>query len=553
MSLIRTSIFLCAATVPAYALAFDVAWGGPISAKISYVPAPKADLPDKTSPVRQSPGFSRHALIIGIGHYADPRISVLKGIGHDMDSATRIAMSMGIPQENIRYVRDLDATAARIELEISELNARVRPGDRVFFYFSGHGTRWYDAAIKKDECVEGLMPADSKPITNEKITALFSPIAEKSDKLLMFYDACHSGGVVDKPGMSRALSAAADSITAKFTSAGGAEQCFSPVNIKSRSLGGLVQVAKISPQNVVQISSARPDEVSFDDEHRGGLATETWRDCMLGEAKDADHSGGITVDEITACAQAKLSAYFTSNKQYAASHITVGGNRAFIPAWFSANSPVSGGSHQAGGTPSAAALTAPSNAATAPQRPADIHPSYPHAALRDIYAQRDANRKVMVEVGNPRPRIGKDRIALDVTSEQDGYLYIIMLGSDGKTFSMLFPNGLDSRNFIRAGKRLTIPREHWAISAQGPAGKDRILVVVTESPRDLNMLKAERNGPFLQSLADQTGRANLQWLVGTSGTGAATDCTAGHAVPDRTGAAKCSDSFAAALVEMTEQ
>jgi len=91
------------------------------------------------------PRMSRHALIIAVGEYQDPAIPTLRGVGYDIESATRMAMAMQVPEENIRVLRDAEATAANIEREIAALEKRTQPGDRVFFYFSGHGSRWYDA------------------------------------------------------------------------------------------------------------------------------------------------------------------------------------------------------------------------------------------------------------------------------------------------------------------------------------------------------------------------------------------------------------------------
>jgi hypothetical protein len=56
----------------------------------------------------------------------------------------------------------------------------------------------------------------------------------------------------------------------------------------------------------VHISASRDNEVSFDDELKGGLATQFMRDCMLRDAKDLDGSGALSVDEIRQCAQEKV-------------------------------------------------------------------------------------------------------------------------------------------------------------------------------------------------------------------------------------------------------
>lgn len=494
---------------------------------------------------------SRHALIIGVGEYMNSAVPSLKGIQHDMDSATRMAKSMSIPRENIRYVRDLDATAARIEQEINELAGRTQPGDRVFLYYSGHGSRWYDEALKKDGCVEALLPADSRPLTNQRMAALLKPISDKTDKLFVFYDACHSGGVVDKPLTTRSFSGKNFAgLTPKYSPAGVPAFCATPANIRTRSFAD--QASKIGglPQNIVEVSSSRQDEISFDDETGGGLATQSWRDCMLGEAQDLDNSGAISVEEIASCAQGKLDTRFANNPQYAAPHITIGGNKAFIPNLFaSAAAP-----RPAAETQPAPVVQVSANAGTAatpqPAAPAVKPPA--SAALSDIHAQRDARRRVTIKHNSPL-RIGTDMLDLSISSSHDGYVYLIMLGSDDKSYYLLFPNALDQDNAIKAGQTLKLPRKKWQITAQGPAGTDMMLAVVAESPRDLSMLGSGKEGPFLTSLTDVQGRASLQWLTGTSVNQGDADCSSGGRQRGLSVAAKCSNAFGAALVDIIEK
>ncbi len=143
--------------------------------------------------------MSRHALIIGIGEYEARGIETLHGVKHDMESAKRMAETMGIPTSNIRYLRDKAATLEGIRKEIRELEERINQGDRVFVYYSGHGTRYLDESISKDTCTEALMAADGNALTNRELGQLLKRIADKTDKLFVFYDACFSGGVVAEP------------------------------------------------------------------------------------------------------------------------------------------------------------------------------------------------------------------------------------------------------------------------------------------------------------------------------------------------------------------
>ena len=98
---------------------------------------------------------SRHALIIGIGHYADPNTPELPGVKLDRQSATQMAQSMQVPESNIRYLQDAEATGDGIRHALQELTARVQTGDRVFIHYSGHGTRYLDPAT--GTCTEALL------------------------------------------------------------------------------------------------------------------------------------------------------------------------------------------------------------------------------------------------------------------------------------------------------------------------------------------------------------------------------------------------------------
>jgi hypothetical protein len=174
-------------------------------------------------------------------------------------------------------------------------------------------------------------------------------------------------------------------------------------------------------------------------------------------------------------------------------------------------------------------------------------------ALSAIDRQRDPARSVSVTMRKSVFRIGRDGLDFSVTSSHDGYLYLIMLGSDNKSLYLLFPNDLDQNNVIKAGTALKLPRRKWEILAQGPAGIDKMLAVVVESPRDLKTLDNKKVGPFLATLTDADGQANLQWLLGTS-TGLASNACRDMPQATKTGVEqKCGNTFGSALVDIVEK
>ncbi len=481
---------------------------------------------------RPAERHTRHALIIGIGEYADPNVPELKGIKHDMVSARRMAQAMAVPESNITTLRDGAATAERIRAEITALEGRVADGDRVFIYYSGHGTRWFDEAVKADGCTEGLLASDGQALTNVELGQRLAPLARRADKMLVFYDACFSGGVAGAPFRTRSLNIAGDAITPKFTRAGAPEICSQPSNFRTRSLALVMQQAQALPENVVHIAASRPDEVSFDSSANGGFATSNWRDCLLGEAKDLDGSGAITVDEVTSCAQAKVTRALAGQPGILGQQMTVAGNAKFVPAWMGAAFEPAP-AMVAVAALNAVAAPAPTLLQTRKATPAQI--------LAELYGQRDGERRVVATTRQGRLKIGADALEIDVTPARDGYLYIAQAGSDGHSLYLLYPNQLAGDNRVRAGQRLALPGKGWEVVAGGPPGTETLLVMVTDAPRDLSALAQEKAGPFMKTLLDGEGRARLQWIL-SNGT-PAKDC-------GKAGAASCSDAFGAALVRV---
>ena len=447
----------------------------------------------RTLPARSN----RHALIIGLGQYqadAQRPVAPLAGVQHDMLSAMAMARLLQVPPEQMTVLRDAAATRAGVQQALRDLGTRVRRGDRVFIYWSGHGSRYYDAA--EGGCVETLVPYDLQDIGNREFAQWIQPLAAEADKMMVVYDACHSGGVgaAQRVG-TRALPALPISLAPK-SAAAASQACAVPSNVRSRSWEAATRAAGVSGQDVVHLSSSRPDEVSFDDASSGGLATTALRQCMQGEARDSDGSGAISVDELVQCAQARIDAALRGQPQLSPHHLVVTGNRGFVPAWFGA----------------AAAPVAASPAPTAVPL---------QSVLEQIHAQRDGKRRVEVRLASERLRIGADPLDLAVTSSHAGHLYIAMLGTDGKSLTLLFPNQLDGRNQVAAGQTLLLPRPHWRLTAGGPAGSNTLLVMVTDTPRDLSQLGGTAAGPFTQPLTDARGRAQLQWLLASDAFGSA--------------------------------
>ena len=525
------------------------------------------------------PRINRHALIIGVGTYEDPLVPPLPGTKLDKVSATQIAQAMQVPDGNIQYLHDSQATVSNIRTALNNLNDRVQDGDRVFIHYSGHGTRYKDP--QAGGCVEALLPYDGMSkgmISNTEMASLLAQITQKTDKLFVMYDACHSGGLVAAAATARTRGIANSNddgaLRPKFAAL--SEECSKPVNIKTRSLVNEQVNRGALPQDIVHISAARDNEISFDDEQKGGLATQFFRDCMLREAKDLDGSGAISIEEIKQCAQEKINRRMQNDNNFKAHNLVLSGNGNFVPAWFSQGVPQTANVMTALATPDktvAPVAVTPAPATPTPPPAQQIALATPSTtttpattqsqtlasseiktlsgedALKQMYDQRNAKRKVRVTLTKDQLVIGKDVLEFSVQSDRAGYVYAALAGSDGKALYMLFPNDLDQNNRIEAGQTLKLPQGKWRIKSSGPVGTNHLLVMVADAPRDLQALSAKKEGPFMTSLNDASGRAQLGALL-TSSKAIST------AVCQNTVSAKnnplCSDAYGASLLSIKE-
>jgi hypothetical protein len=460
---------------------------------------------------------------------------------------------MGIPDTQIKYLKNADATKENILKALNQLAETTQDGSRAFIYFSGHGTR----ELIDDSCVEGLLTYEGKTITHQEFAKATQSLVKSADKVITMIDACHAEGVAPPKGQTRAISKTL--FTPKYFAKSGnaANSCSVVANLKTRGL--LPEITRLGglQENFVQITSSRPDEQSLDQPGMGGLATVAIRDCLLGKAKDVNRSGAVSMSEVQQCAQNAINLALKGNPTFAPHHVTVSGNRNLIPvqrptttSTTLAAAPVEPIKQPS--TPSSAAPTSPPsvNALTVPSVPVPpvVNPSQQAASqaasapapstsptklpapeqalaslatLKDIEQQRNPKRLVEVQVSKPTLKIGKDSLDLSIKSSHDGYLYLILLGSDSKSFYVLYPNGLDKNNQVKAGQTVRIPRPDWEVKAAGPVGTNNLLVMVSDSPRKLNTLTMSEPTaaePFTYALNDIGGRSALIHFLTSSGT-----------------------------------
>jgi hypothetical protein len=103
-----------------------------------------------------------------------------------------------------------------------------------------------------------------------------------------------------------------------------------------------------------------------------------------------------------------------------------------------------------------------------------------------------------------------EKVSFHATSDRDGYLTLVDLGTDGKVV-MLFPNEHQPAMKIEAGETLSFPTDDMDFELQifPPAGRGMVRAFVTPEPLDVPMTGEYPEGDerFAQTIAEAVAQA----------------------------------------------
>ena len=456
---------------------------------------------------------SNHALIVTVSEY---QRSPLPGVINDRKLATELAQAFGVPAQNIVQLSEQQVTREGLKDALANLNQSIVPGDKLYIYFSGHGARFFSKAT--GQCTESLVMQDMHVVTNAEFATMIKPLSAKTDKTVVMLDSCHSGGVA-QAASSRSASLALDR-RPKYSPEASSPQCSLAVNDRGFSK---LRGADLSTtdNNLVILAAARNNEVAWDTS-KGGALTYNFQQCLNGGAVDSNHSGSLSMQELTDCVQARLD---KSQEEAARQHATLAGNAALIPTFVQSGA------------------AAPVNIDTV-------------AALNDIYNQRDDRWQVTATVSQPTLKIGTN-LSISIKSQRDGFVYLFYQGTQPDSFYLLFPNQLDANNTIAANEELRVPRAEWNVTALGPRGTDHLMVMVSATPRDFSKLAlpaeyVSQAGPFERIQSTQGAIARISQIAVLSAAAAKSSCLNAGAKRDLGAARQCSNVFGASLATVEE-
>lgn len=174
-----------------------------------------------------NPDQKCHVLLVGIDDYAK---KPLRGCVNDIDAVQRLLLGKQgrVPKESVRRlvsprpgatydtsVPGEPATLANLRAALAQLgSAKVAPGDRVFLYYSGHGTRALVSAgggraFHREALVPvdvGAEPGEPQLLYDFELNRLLAAIAARTRSVTFVLDCCHSAGATRDPGRADMVS-----------------------------------------------------------------------------------------------------------------------------------------------------------------------------------------------------------------------------------------------------------------------------------------------------------------------------------------------------------
>jgi hypothetical protein len=412
-----------------------------------------------TLAVLASPALADKALVVGIDHYQDARL-VVAGDSSARDVESIIGLlkgELGYGGGDIKVLVDAGATrAAVLDAFQTWLMDGSKPGDRVFFYFSGQGYFEKDAdGDETDGLDETLVPFDAAVGDGEppEVTGMISDdelggLIRKLDgrKVTVAVDAGHSGFVTREPATVAATGGVRAAALGQKTRAIVVEEAAKAQKaegapLDTEGLGGNVAV-------FTAVSGGQAPRI----EDGEGSFTKAFVESMKAKGADANGNGIVSNAEILAFVRDQA-AKACAGKADCDLGVT----------------PTLGPAEAAGGSPAATK--------TGGKLTAD--------GVLDFFAKGNQHGVTLDQIPPSPVPVGTKDIRFRITSPEKGNLILLDLGDDG-TLTQLFPNhearGEGREGVILADSPLTIPDDFYRtrFNATSPTSGTLIALVTTE-------------------------------------------------------------------------
>lgn len=146
--------------------------------------------------------MTKRALLIGFNYRASQ--CPLQGCWNDVQNIYDFLKNRGYLEQNIEVITDANFVWGKENVigVMIDFIEKVKPGDQIFFHFSGHGGQLPDgkddvSSDEKDGMDECIYADDLEPIRDDVLNQIFVKCLPEGASLVAILDCCHSGTGLD--------------------------------------------------------------------------------------------------------------------------------------------------------------------------------------------------------------------------------------------------------------------------------------------------------------------------------------------------------------------
>lgn len=222
-----------------------------------------------------NPGYAlaeTRALLVGAWKFGSAQIMDLAGPENDLQAMEMLVRGQGAT--DVTVLRNEGVSRTTVETALHALGLRSKPGDWIFFYYTGHGAL-ADAAVKNtrdgdtDQFVPlpGFDPDREDPeryIVDKDFYSWLARYVPRGVQVLMMADTCHSG-TMHRSADPRAMGMTPRLTLGSRTIALGARPAPRFASVLASADGTASAVDRDDLPNLFFIAAARDDQIAWED------------------------------------------------------------------------------------------------------------------------------------------------------------------------------------------------------------------------------------------------------------------------------------------------
>jgi hypothetical protein len=445
-----------------------------------------------------TPAFADRALIVGIDIYKDPLLTFqLQGASmRDSERIHKLLTGvMGYKEDEIRFLRNEQATRKAMLEGLNGWLGESKPGERVFFYYVGHGHFQKDTnGDESDGLDETLVPYDAAVrrspgkivvegmLIDDEIAAAFDKL--KGRTVTAVIDSCHSGTV------TRSLTPSSRNVAARTPQFGELTRAIRvDPTVAAQKQSGPAPDATSRAVDVITWTAVSPTQLALIDEEAApdyhGLFTAAFADGIEKGLADKNKNGVISNQELLDYVRSRSADYCKRHKERCEMGITPALDGVDAATKVAARNPAIAAQPVSEG----AGEKGEADVKVAPGQPINQGKPTPEKIMDLLGASLATD--IVVEQIPPSPvRLGTTDIHFRVTAPRDGFLVLLSVSDEGEVVQ-LFPNALSQAHAksgrIRAGSPILIPDPSYGIRFDATSvTKGTVIALVATDPINLS-------------------------------------------------------------------